>query len=200
MLYELKNGNGFVKEFDDYDHDLLFDGEYKNGEKNGTGILSGEYGIIFDGEYLNGKKWNGKLYDIDGNLVCELKEGKGLLRMYNEDNALKSEEEFLNGEINGKMREYNDKGQLIFEGEYLDGKRNGQAKEYDNKGRIKFECEYLYDHKIKVKEYSNGILKYEGEYLFDKKWNGKGYDEKGNLIYELINGNGKVKEYDYDGK
>ena len=33
MLYELKNGNGFVKEFDDYDHDLLFEGEYKNGEK-----------------------------------------------------------------------------------------------------------------------------------------------------------------------
>ena len=31
--------------------------------------------------------------------------------------------------------------------------------------------------------------------------NGKGYDENGNIIYELINGNGKVKEYDiYDGK
>ena len=53
MLYELKNGNGFVKEFDDYDHDLLFEGEYKNGEKNGNGILSGEYGIIFDGKLKN---------------------------------------------------------------------------------------------------------------------------------------------------
>ena len=31
-----------------------------------------------------------------------------------------------------------------------------------------------------------------------KKWNGKGYDENGNIIYELINGTGKVKEY-YDG-
>ena len=29
-----------------------------------------------------------------------------------------------------------------------------------------------------------------------KKWNGKGYDENSNIIYELINGNGKVKEYD----
>ena len=26
---------------------------------------------------------------------------------------------------------------------------------------------------------------------------GKGYDENGNIIYELINGNGKVKEYNY---
>ena len=42
-------------------------------------------------------------------------------------------------------------------------------------------------------------MKYEGEYLFNKKWNGRGYDEKGNAIYELKNGNGNVKEYDNDG-
>ena len=34
-----------------------------------------------------------------------------------------------------------------------------------------------------------------GEYLFGKKWDGKGFDEDGNIIYELNNGNGKVKEY-----
>ena len=28
----------------------------------------------------------------------------------------------------------------------------------------------------------------------DKKWNGKGYDEKGNIIYKIISGTGKVKE------
>ena len=33
-----------------------------------------------------------------------------------------------------------------------------------------------------------------------KKWNGKGYDENGNVIYELINGNGKVKEYNEYGR
>ena len=33
-----------------------------------------------------------------------------------------------------------------------------------------------------------------------KKWNGKGYDQNGNIIYELINGTGKVKEYDYLGR
>jgi len=46
----------------------------------------------------------------------------------------------------------------------------------------------------------NGKLEYEGEYLYDRKWNGKGYDENGMIIYELINGNGKVKEYDYNGE
>ena len=38
-------------------------------------------------------------------------------------------------------------------------------------------------------------MEYEGEFLYDKKWNGKGYDENGNIIYELMNGNGKVKEF-----
>ena len=42
-------------------------------------------------------------------------------------------------------------------------------------------------------------MEYEGEYLNEMKWNGKGYDKDGNIIYELINGNGKVKEYDNDG-
>ena len=44
-------------------------------------------------------------------------------------------------------------------------------------------------------------MEYEGEYLYKRKWNGIGYDENSNIIYELINGNGKVKEYDdYEGK
>ena len=74
--------------------------------------------------------------------------------------------------MNGKGKEYWYEGTLIFEGEYLNGQRNGKGKEY----------------------YNNGKLEFEGEYLNDKKWTGKGYNEYGNVIYELINGNGKVKE------
>ena len=49
---------------------------------------------------------------------------------------------------------------------------------------------------MKGKFYVNSKLEYEGDYLYNKKFNGKGYDENGNVIYELINGNGEVKEYD----
>ena len=90
--------------------------------------------------------------------------------------------------------------QLLFEGEYLNGKRYGKRKEYNIYGELLFEGEYLYNYKLKGKLYINEKLEYEGEYLYNKKWNGKGYDENGNIIYELINGNGKVKEYDYKGK
>ena len=37
-------------------------------------------------------------------------------------------------------------------------------------------------------------MEYEGIYMYDKKWEGKGYDENENIIYQLNNGNGKVEE------
>ena len=54
-------------------------------------------------------------------------------------------------------------------------------------------------YKRKGKEYyADGKLEYEGEFLFDKKWDGKGYNKNGNIIYELHNGNGNVKEYSWN--
>ena len=85
---------------------------------------------------------------------------------------------------------------MKFEGEYLNGKKNGKVKEYNQKGKLIFEGEFKNNYRSKGKEFVKERLEFEGEYLFNKKWNGKGYDEEGNIIYELKNGNGKVKEYD----
>jgi len=81
----------------------MFEGEYINGEKNGKGkeYYNGE--LKFEGEYLNGKKWNGKIYE-DGNTICELRDGKGILKQNNKNNVLIYEGEYLNGELNGKVR------------------------------------------------------------------------------------------------
>ena len=114
------------------------------------------------------------------NIVYELKDGKGLVKEYNEHNN----------------------NRLIFEGEYLNGKRNGKGKEYDIFGLFEFEGEYLNGKRNgKGKKYFNGTLLFEGEYLDDKEWNGIGYDEKNNIIYTLNNNiNGKGKEYYENGK
>ena len=48
---------------------------------------------------------------------------------------------------------------------------------------------------IKGKEYIKGNLVHEGKYLHNRKIHGKGYDENGKIIYDLKNGNGKVKEH-----
>ena len=54
IIYE-ENGKG--KEFSGYDDDILFEGEYSNGKRNGKGK---EYDIKgnlkFEGNYVNGVK------------------------------------------------------------------------------------------------------------------------------------------------
>ena len=59
ITYELKDGNGKVKEYND-DGYLVFEGEYLNGQRNGKGKEYNDKGIInYYGEYLDGQRWNG---------------------------------------------------------------------------------------------------------------------------------------------
>ena len=85
------------------------------------------------------------------------------------------EEEYLKGKRNGKEKEYDIEGHSLFEGEYKNGERNGKGKEY----------------------YVDGKLKFEGEYLNGKIWNGNGYNKNGNKEFEIKNGKGYIKEYNY---
>ena len=132
---KLIDGKGIIKKYDYYEV-LIFEGEYINGELNGK---CKEYcgdkrdnTLLFEGEYLNGKKWNGKGYDMKGNLVYELSNGKGHIKEYqSSDNYLKYEYDFLNGEKNGKGKVYHYKGKIIFDGEYRDNKKSGHGKEYN---------------------------------------------------------------------
>ena len=101
------------------------------------------------------------------------------------------------GEKTGKGKEYIiDTEILIFEGEYLNGRRNGIGKEYYNNDNLMFEGEYLNGRRNrKGKEYyRNGKLMFEGEYLNGKRWNGKGYNNDSNIVFEIKDGNGKGKE------
>ena len=220
IIYEIKNGKGWIKEYD-YGT-LIFEGEYINGEKNGKAkeYFKNEYlevVLIFDGEYKNDKKWNGKGYCHKFKKCYEIKNGEGIMIEYNKDRQFFICE-YKNGMRNGFGREFDEFGRLIFEGQYLDGaingigreicnnsiifqvryingKRFGKGIEYDRDVKELFIGEYLYGYKVKGKEIINGEIEYEGFYLLNNKWEGQGFDKKGNIIYELINGNGKVKEY-----
>ena len=219
IIYELKEGKGKIALLDFYNDDNyheVFKGEYEYPNKiKGWEYCTHKKGnvnyhqILFSGEYKNNLKWNGFGYD-DTKEIYEIKDGKGFIKELDYDFCLKFQGEYLNGKRNGKGTEYNYKA--IFEGEYLDGKRNGSGKEYfiqssniksqngnyykETRKVLVFEGEYLYNFRIKGKEYYlDGKLEFEGEYFLNKKFNGKGYDKDGNIIYELKNGNGKVKEY-----
>ena len=126
-IYELKDGKGIYKQYSRY-HKLLIEAEYNNGDLNGKGK---EYyddyqeSVKYEGEFLNGKQWNGKGYDIKGNVIYELINGKGYIKQYDfyfADLVLIFEGEYINGEKNGKGKEYYEDGKLKFEGEYKEGK------------------------------------------------------------------------------
>ena len=204
LIYEIKDGKGIFRKYFKKSNYLLLEGEYINGELNGK---CKEYfnsgNLIFEGEYKYGKKWNGKGYDIDGNIIYELNNGKSkgyikLLNFLDYHMFLKYEGEILNGDKNGYFKEYDFLGNIFFEGEYKNGKKNGKGKEYYSNNLI-FEGEYLYDWRIKGKAFINKRLEYEGEYLLNQKWNGKGYDKNGNVIYVINNGSGKAKYYTNEG-
>ena len=208
---EYSNGvNGQGKEYNSKGQ-LKFEGEYLNGIRNGKGKEYNNYNeLVFEGEYLNGKKWSGTFFPSKG----VIKNGKGKVKQYdieveyingeingkivdywNED-IIKYEFIYINGKINGKVKTYYSNGQPETEIEYLNGEKHGKGKEYYSNGLIEFEGECLYGHRIKgQKYYENGKFEFEGSYLFDKKYNGKLYDFEGNLVSELINGKGKIKEY-----
>ena len=219
ILYE-SNDNGKEYYFDN--DKLLFEGKYKNGERNGLGKEYNSKGkIIFEGEYLKGKRWKGKgkYYNKYDDLISEVEylngEINGKANSYYYDGKLKFEAEFLNGELNGKAKEYGYDGELIHEAKYLNGYiidfkeydkskkvlneiKNGKGilREFYNDGKLKYEYEFFNGERNgKAKDYyGDGKLKFEGDYLNGNIWNGKVYD-KNNNINELKFGKGFYKEY-----
>ena len=166
--YIIKEDNK-VKEYNIYNDELIFEGEYLNGKRNGKGKEYNKEGKLeFEGEYLNGKRWNGKCYNINNNISYELNNGKGYVTDFNGNENLIFEGELINGEKNGKAKEYSYSGGFLFDGEYLKGKKNG-----------------------KCREFKENYLIFKGEYLNGKKWNGRiNIENDYNIIYELKNGKG----------
>ena len=144
--YIIFGENGKGREYNILDNSLIFEGEYKNGKRNGKGKEYYDYfagKLKFEGEFLYNKKWNGKGYNENLNIIYELINGTGIVKEY-DNGKLEFEGEYLNGKRNGKGKEYDWDGKLKFEGEYLNGKRNGKGKEYYDNVKLKFEGEYLY--------------------------------------------------------
>ena len=60
------------KEYEGQTDDLIYEGEYLKGIRNGKGKEYDENKLIFEGEYLNGKRnGKGKEYYYNGNLIFE---------------------------------------------------------------------------------------------------------------------------------
>ena len=62
---------------------MYYEGYYFNGERNGIGKVYYNNGNLnFEGEYLVGRKYNGKIYNILGEMKCEIKQGQGHIKSF----------------------------------------------------------------------------------------------------------------------
>ena len=139
------------------------------------------------------KKINGKYKIVE-------KKGNGNGREYIlNTKILVFEGKYLNYKRNGKGKEFFENEKLIFEGEYSNGKRNGKGKEFFENEKLKFEGEYLNGQRNgKGKEYcDDGKLKFEGKNLNEKRWDGEGHNKNDNKDFEIKNGKGNTKEYNF---
>ena len=201
-------------------------GNFVNGKLEGTGKFIWPNGNYYIGQFKNGKK-NGKgiIYSKDGNILYEgdfsndKKEGTGKLIL---KNGLYYEGQFKNGKKNGKGTIHYKDGKIAYEGDFCNDKKEGSGKIILKKGNY-YEGQFK-NNKIQGKGihyYSNGNIMYDGDYVNGKfegngkfiwkngqyyigqfknnKMHGKGiqYYKNGNVMYEGDYVNGK---YEGNGK
>ena len=160
IVYEKKN---YGKEYIGKTVTLAYEGEYKNGKRNGKGKeynLEGQ--LEYEGDFKNGKRDGiGKLYS------------KGTILVY--------EGEYKNGKRNGKGKSFQ-KGKVVFEGEFID-EEIYKGKTYDKYGEVVYESK---ENDIKKQCDNSGNVIFEGEYKNWKK-NGKGKEynpSNGEIVFE----------------
>ena len=216
--YEAKSGSGFIKEF--YDNGCLaFEGELKNGKKDGKWKIYDITGsLIYDGKLINGiKNGKGKEYDENRNLIFEgtFKNGKkmkiDIINRYNELGELvykKDDEE----ENILSVKDYRNHimikpGIWILEKEEKKIEKPKKLSSLNNSSelskkrnkiifkKIKFEEEENDGKNGMVKEYDiNNNLIFEGEYLNGKRYNGTYIIKMQEKVYYYIIEQGLIVE------
>ena len=215
---EFKNGKktGFWKSDDG------FEGEYKDGERNGKGKEHGCTGYYVNGklhsigrkdvqkrDYYFGEDVKVSNLNIENNCIYyngikeyegdiinkDIKHGKGI--EYYKNKNKRYEGSFQYGKHHGYGKEYYyDKEILKYEGEFKDDLYDKEGKEFDENGKIIYEGGFK-DGKYhgKGKLYRSGKLVYQGDFE-DNKLQGKGieYNEEGEIVYS-----GEFKNNAYDG-
>ena len=103
--------NGWWTQNNYYKDELIFEGEYLNGElRSGKGKECNFRGITeFEGEYINGEK-NGIIYEN------------------NYSYSIKTDGKYINGLKQGFVKVYSE--ELKYEGEYVNNEKNGYGKIY----------------------------------------------------------------------
>ena len=144
-------------------------GEFKNGVKQGKGIIYSPKnnhkkleGYFEKDKYVGPDKYiyeNGDYYI--GKLINGFPSPKG--NIYNKNNNLKYKGDLVNGIPEGKGMSFYENGSILYIGDFVHGKPEGKG----------------------IKYHKNNKIKYDGDWLNGSRHGkGKEYDKNGNKIYE----------------
>jgi antitoxin component YwqK of YwqJK toxin-antitoxin module len=129
--------------------ELIYEGAFKNGLRDGEGKLYEDNVLVYEGPFLRGLR-------------------QGIGKAY-EDNTV-YEGPFINDRKEGQGKIYDAYRTLIFEGDFRDDKKNGYGKQYDRYGKLEYEGEYKNGKRHGYgRLYSGGYSYYQGEFVEDKR-------------------------------
>jgi hypothetical protein len=144
---------------------IMWEGQNnKNKKPHGIGTLYDEYGYkLYDGFWKNGhKEGKGVLFHKNMNIIkyCgnwknNMKNGKGI--EYDDKGNKIFEGSFLNDKYFGLGIKYYANGNVKYDGFFRDGKRNGNGIEFDVDGKLKFSGFWVDD--LYMRKRSNAMMK-----------------------------------------
>lgn len=199
-----KDFSGFFPFYEDVLLEKIYLGKWKNGKKDGYGILKKFNSLEYKGFWKQGKmSGKGELFEkgflrYNGEFKENERDGQGV--QYYRNGKVKYEGGWKKGKEHGYGQEYTDF--QIYKGLWKDGMKEGYGVEWEecseNENYYKSFSGLWKDNK-KVGEgldyFENGMLCYEGEYNEVEEGFGKEFYLNGNLRYI-----GQLKNGKYDGK
>jgi hypothetical protein len=141
--------------------ELIYEGAFKNGLRDGEGKLYEDNTLIYEGAFVRGlREGKGKAYKdntvYEGPFVKDVKEGEG--KIYDAYRTLIFEGTFRNDKKNGYGKQYNKYGKLQYEGEFRNDMRHGYGRLYHEDGITSYyQGEFVEDKKLE-------------EYLREQMW------------------------------
>ena len=175
----------------------VYEGEFKNNQKNGKGKYVYCNKDVYEGEYKNGKIHGKGKYtyiegeEYEGEYKNEKRDGHGV---YKYNNGNKYDGEWKDGKKHGKgIFYYSDKSK--YDGEFENGKKNGKGKYIYHNGDV-YEGQYKKD-----KREGKGIFTFKGGDKYEGDFKNNFFEGKG--IYTYKNGNryeGEFKKDNFEGK
>ncbi len=166
---------------------LSYEGQLKDGERNGSGKEYRDGIMVYDGQFVsNLYSGNGKQY-IDGQLAYEGQFSNGLFSGYGKryaGNRLVYDGQYEEGKRSGSGTAYA-AGKLLYEGQFMDDLYEGRGKLYQD-GKLRYDGSFHagVPEGSGTSYYDGGKVSYQGQYLAGKEdGTGTAYAENGMKEY-----------------